>query len=81
MIITNYIIINITNYAVLFGPLISCRLQGLVQGVYGERSRLRKKMVDLDASEREALRRMHRKVGARLCVGGQGSNLVVKTFC
>lgn len=43
-------------------PPISCRLQGLVQGVYGERCRLRKKMADLDASEREALKRLHRKV-------------------
>ena len=41
------------------------RLQDLVQGVYGERARLRKHMADLDASEREALLKVCRKVSFR----------------
>ena len=38
------------------------RLQDLVRGVYGERLRLRKHMVDLDTQERETLLRICRKV-------------------
>ena len=38
------------------------RLQALLQGVYGERGRLRKGMADLDASERDTLLRIYRKV-------------------
>ena len=40
----------------------SPRLQDLVRGVYGERLRLRKHMVDLDTQERETLLRICRKV-------------------
>ena len=39
------------------------RLQDMVKGVYCERSRLRKHMVDLDTRERETLLRVCRKVG------------------
>ena len=42
--------------------VLSPRLQGLLQSVYGERSRLRKHMADLDATERETLLRIYRKV-------------------
>ncbi len=38
------------------------RLQDLLKSVYGERSRLRKKMAELDASERETLLKITRKV-------------------
>lgn len=43
-----------------------CRLQDLLKSVYGERSRLRKKMAELDASERETLLKISRKVDTLL---------------
>ena len=46
--------------------VLSPRLQGLLQSVYGERSRLRKHMADLDATERETLLRIYRKVRRHL---------------
>ena len=51
------------------------RLQSLLQGVYGERGRLRKGMADLDASERDTLLRIYRKV-----CGSRGSSFVVRVF-
>ena len=44
------------------------RLQEMVREVYGERSRLRKHMVDMDTRERETLLRVCRKVCVRMCV-------------
>ena len=41
-----------------------CRLQAMIQGVYVERARLRKTMVDLHATERDILLRIFRKVGS-----------------
>jgi len=38
------------------------RLQDILKSVYGERSRLRKQMAELDASERETLLKIARKV-------------------
>ncbi len=48
---------------VIMGSIVEhCRLQDLLKSVYGERSRLRKKMAELDASERETLLKITRKV-------------------
>lgn len=53
---------NLVNEIFFFLCVCHVRLQGLLQSVYGERCRLRKHMVDLDASERDTLLKVCRKV-------------------